>query len=248
MGAIVESLPKALIPIHGQPILWYVVQTLKKNGVRDIVLPLGYKGDQIRDYVTTAFAGQGLRFHMAETGVETLIAGRMSQIRDLIPAETNFFLLNSDTIFDFDLREMMGLHLREGALVTLSSVETVSSWGLIHIKDGALHSFSRERKVHYVMSNDDPAERGYINSGIAILNRKALDFIDLNSPQDFEQNVYTKIIKMGRAALYEIKGNWFAVDTPKDLQLINQITGQGEDRGGRVHHIQERLANTEAVN
>lgn len=242
MGAITQDVPKPLIRIHGQPLMWYVLRTLHRNGIREIIFPLGYKGDLIREYVSTAFANEGMKFEFVDTGIDTSIAGRIVQIRDLVPHGSDFLLLNSDTIFDFPLHEMFEQHRAARALLTLSSVAVASPWGLIHEKNGALFAFSRERKMHYLMSDEDSAARGYINSGLAVLNEAALAFIDTSAAHDFEQHVYSRVIQLGRATHYRIHGTWFAVDTQKDLQLINQLIGGGSGQGAGVQRIKDKLS------
>lgn len=242
MGALTQNTPKPLIRIHGKPILWYVLRTLQRNGIHRIIFPLGYKGALIREYVSNAFADEQMHFEFVDTGVDTSIAGRILEIRGLIPRGSDFLLLNSDTIFDFPLHEMLDQHRAASALLTLSSVAVASPWGLIHEKNGSLFTFSRERKMHYVMSDEDPAARGYINSGIAVLNQAALQFINTSANHDFEQDVYSRIIQLGRATHYRIHGTWFAVDTQKDLQLINQITGGTTEHGVGVQLIKDKLS------
>lgn len=242
MGTLTQDLPKPLIRIHGQPLLWYVLRTLRRNGIQRIIFPLGYKGELIREYVMTVFAGEDMHFDFVDTGVDTSIAGRILQIRHLVPKDSDFLLLNSDTIFDFPLHEMFDQHRAASALLTLSSVAVASPWGLIHEKNGSLFTFSRERKTHYLMSDEDPAARGYINSGIAVLNQAALAFINTAATHDFEQDIYSRIIQLGRATHYRIHGTWFAVDTPKDLQLINQITDTNTEHGVGVQFIKDKLS------
>ena len=241
MGSITQDLPKPLIRIHGQPLLWYVLRTLKKNGIRRIIFPLGYKGELIRDYLSTAFVDEDMQFELVDTGVETSIAGRILQVRHLVPPGSEFLLLNSDTIFDFPLYEMFAQHRAAAALLTLSSVAVASPWGLIHEKNGELYAFSRERRMHYLMSDEDPAARGYINSGIAVLNQAALAFINTDATHDFEQDVYSRIIELGRATHYRIQGTWFAVDNQKDLQLLNQIAGGSDGHSAGVQLIKDKL-------
>ena len=243
MGAITQEIPKPLIEIHNQPILWYILKTLRKHQINNLVFPLGYKGEILKNYILENFNDGEFKIHCIDTGVESSIASRISQVSHILPENADFLLLNSDTIFDFDLEGMLSLHQSKNALLTVSSVEIISSWGLIHKrKDGTLSGFSRERKTHYFASNDDPDVKGYIHSGIAYLNKQALKHIDLNTCNDFEQDLYSEIIRLGRAAHFEIDGSWFAVDTQKDLQTINQLTGDKNNRGQRVHDIKEKLS------
>jgi glucose-1-phosphate cytidylyltransferase len=243
MGDLTKDVPKPLIQVHDRPILWYILMTLRKYGIKNLVFPLGYKGDMLQDYITSNFGNSDFNIHCVDTGVETTIAHRIAKISHVIPENADFLLLNSDTIFDFDLEAMLKLHQSSNALVTLASVEIVSAWGLIHIrKDDTLSGFSRERKARYLMSNDDPDQRGYIYSGIGYLNKNAFKHVDLQTCRDFEQDLFTNVIKAGRAAHYEIEGSWFAIDTQKDFQIINQLTGDSNNRGQKAHQIKEKLS------
>src|SRR3954471_15433390 len=45
-----ESIPKPMVPIGSQPILWHVMQYYSHYGHRDFILALGYKAGVIKDY------------------------------------------------------------------------------------------------------------------------------------------------------------------------------------------------------
>lgn len=43
--------PKALIPVAGKPIITYIVDDLKRNGIQDFIFIVGYFGEKIVDYI-----------------------------------------------------------------------------------------------------------------------------------------------------------------------------------------------------
>ena len=45
-----ETVPKPMIPIGHQPILWHVMQYYSRYGHQDFVLCLGYKANVVKDY------------------------------------------------------------------------------------------------------------------------------------------------------------------------------------------------------
>ena len=45
-----EYRPKPMVEIGGRPILWHIMKNLSTQGIREFVICLGYKGDQIKDY------------------------------------------------------------------------------------------------------------------------------------------------------------------------------------------------------
>ncbi len=43
--------PKVMLSIAGKPMLWYVVESLAQHGVRNIILVVGYRKEQVFDYM-----------------------------------------------------------------------------------------------------------------------------------------------------------------------------------------------------
>lgn len=249
LGPVTNDRPKPLVEVHGKPILWYVFLSLYRNGVRNFVFPLGYKGKMIEEYVRDISRGMGCNIICVDTGEDAEIADRVATVLPRVPDHADFLILNSDTIFDFDIEEMYRLHKKENALVTLSSVEVVSSWGLILLKaDGKLASFERERKVQELRSKEDPSMFGVVNSGIAWLSKDAFAYVDLSVSRDFETDLYSKLIEMGRASHYYLKGSWFPIDTPKDLNIMNFGLADRHESGGVTKAVKERLTSIHRSN
>jgi glucose-1-phosphate thymidylyltransferase len=44
---LTRNRPKAMIPVANRPILEYVIDALLKNGIRDIVVVVGYRKEQV---------------------------------------------------------------------------------------------------------------------------------------------------------------------------------------------------------
>ena len=110
MGSLVSNKPKTLLEVHGKPILWYIFWSLYKCGFRKIILPLGYEGQQIEDYIQELSINTDCNILPVDTGLDTSIAKRIDLISDLLEDNSDFFLLNSDTIFDFDIEKMYQMH------------------------------------------------------------------------------------------------------------------------------------------
>ena len=241
MGPLTEDRPKPLIEVHGKPILWYVFFSLYRHGIRNFVFPLGYKGTMIETYILEVSRNLGCNVICVDTGEDSSIAFRILQIAPLLPDHVDFLLLNSDTIFDFDVDDMYRTHKAANALVTLSSVEVVSSWGLILLRGDKLMGFDRERKVHRMISKESPSLEGVVNSGLAWLNKDAFGVIDLKTCGDFETSLYSKLIEMGRAVHYRLKGCWFPIDSPKDLHIVNLSVDDRYASGHAARAVKDRL-------
>src|SRR5208282_200684 len=123
-------LPKALALVHGKPILWYILLRLHQDGFRHFLLPLGYRGDEIRNFFERDLRNFDARVELIETGDETPIGRRLSLVRHAIGSK-DFLLVNGDALFDFDLADLMAKHKSCGAELTLTSCRVISQYGLL---------------------------------------------------------------------------------------------------------------------
>lgn len=242
LGSITETIPKPLVKVHDKPILWYTFLTLFSRGIRHFILPLGYKGGLIREFIGSEFKEYDWKVHFVNTGEDTPIAERIDMVSDLIPDHDDFFLLNGDTLFEFDLVGMYQLHLRKNALITLSSTEVISDYGIIIEEDGKVTHFARDQRVSYLSPSHNNNARGYINAGFTWLNKDALKLIDLQKCENFEQELFMKAIQMDRLSHFKIKGNWFAIDTQKDLNIVNLESASQQEIGNIMKEVKKDLA------
>ena len=196
MGSLTKKIPKPLLKIHGKPIIWYSIKMLELYNFNKIIFPLGYKGEKIKNYIKKEFP------------------------KDLIPNESNFFILNSDTIFNFNIDKMFQEHIKNSNWLTLSSVDLAVKWGLIIFDKNNLVDFDRKRTISNLKIKGDNKKFAKVNSGLAIINQKALKYSSKND-FCFESSLYKKMIKLKKAKNFNLKGLWFPVDTEKDLQTVN---------------------------
>ena len=50
LGVLGKKIPKTLIKIQGKEILWYIINILKIHGFNNFIIPLGYKGNQVKKF------------------------------------------------------------------------------------------------------------------------------------------------------------------------------------------------------
>ena len=117
-----EDLPKPLIPVCKKPLLERIIEWLKKNGVKKVVIGVAYKKEMIKNYF-----GDGKSFgiqiiyteHDEKGGTEDAFKAAIEQsgIED-----EHFYALNGDQITDLELEGMTNFHIRNGSIVTFLSV------------------------------------------------------------------------------------------------------------------------------
>ena len=93
--------PKALAPVQGRPFLEYQVDWLRRQGIRRIVLCLGYASQAIVDHFGDG-AGFGVEISVSVEPEPLGTAGALALARDGITATV--LAMNGDTFYQDELR------------------------------------------------------------------------------------------------------------------------------------------------
>lgn len=227
LGSIGKKTPKTLVKINDKPILWYILNALKKNSFNHFILPTGYKGTMIKNYIKKNHnLSKNCKIDIIPTGTSSLIAKRIFKIKKYIKSD-NFVLLNGDAIFNFDLFKIFKRHIRKKIDTTFLVTEVQFSFGVIGVVNKKIVSFERDINFESVNIKKSKNFLGYVYSGMAILNKKVLNnkfekFIN------FEKEFYPIIIKKYKTNFEEIKNFWRSIDSQKDISFLNNKKNKHE--------------------
>ena len=235
-----EFKPKPLVQIGGYPILLHIMNIYAHYGHKEFILALGYKGDMIKDYFlglsryvddfefdmatgSVKNLNKKLRFDykviFAETGDDTLTAGRVLRASKYIPKEDKYFMVTyGDGLSTIDINRLISFHKdqekRHGTLATISAVHPTSQYGRLKYTSKELVATFAEKEA----VTDD-----YINGGFQVFSKSALSYI--NDERADEIMLEDKLIKMTRdnkLSLYRHAGYWQSMDTMKDYIELNK--------------------------
>jgi NDP-sugar pyrophosphorylase family protein len=211
---ITREIPKPLLPVKGKPILYYAIENLKKHGITEIILSVGYKAEKIADYFGNG-ANFGVNISYSEekeplgTGGAIKLASKNFQ--------EDFVVLNGDNVADFDFYKMQEIHNRNEAKITIAlyPVEDVTQFGIAKIEGEKITKFIEKPKKEEAPSNLN-------NAGAYIINPKVLEIL----PDDFfliEKDCFEKLTQKGVIFAYCHKGYWFPTDDIKKYNLCRKL-------------------------
>ena len=199
---LTDKIPKALLPVQGKPITEHILDLLKKYGIRDVILCVGYLKDSIKEHF-----GDGSRFGMNVTYVEEEeplgTAGPLKLAKKYL--KDSFIVSNGDELKDIHIPRMFRLHRRKNALGTLAltTVDDPSQYGVARLDGSRIVEFVEKPKKEEAPSN-------LINAGFYILEPEVIDMI----PDGFsmlEKDVFPKLAQHGRLRGFPFAGQWFDV-------------------------------------
>ena len=141
---LTDTMPKALVPIAGRPMLEHVILKLKAAGFTEIVINIHHFGDQILDFLK-ANGNFGLTIHISDERELLLDTG--GGVRKARPFFENsdepFLIHNVDILSDVNLKELYDYHLQSGAVATFLA--------------------SRRKTSRYLLFDMDKRRCGWIN-------------------------------------------------------------------------------------
>lgn len=235
-----ESLPKPLIDIGGRPILWHVMKVYDQHGFRRFILPLGYKGWNIKEYFLryrenladfTIRLGDdheqpeylndlGLEewdVTLVETGLLTGTGGRVRRVSHLLDGDT-FAVTYGDGIADIDLTAELAFHQRHGDVGTVVGVQPTSRYGELVTHDDQVLGFAEK---------PDQTDT-YVSGGFFFFERAFLDHLDDDPELLLERAPLSSLAAEGGLRMFPHHGFWMGMDTYREYTTLNALWESGE--------------------
>ena len=123
---ITDRMPKALVPVGGQPLLWHVIQKLRAAGFERIVINVHHFADQIIDYIE-ANQNFGLDIRISDERVALLdTGGGIKHALPLFDPSMPILIHNVDILSNVDLAALYQATLQSqaDALLLVSQRQT----------------------------------------------------------------------------------------------------------------------------
>jgi glucose-1-phosphate cytidylyltransferase len=209
-----QSIPKPLVEIGGEPIVWHVIQIYAAQGLRRFLLLTGYKGELIEEFVASSDWPAGVEVRCVDTGLDTPTGGRIHQAGELLGGRA-FCATYADGVADIDIQRLIEYHRAHGDLATVTVVRPELQFGIAELGgDGRISGF-REK----------PRSEHWVNGGFFCFEHGALGYIGEDSV--LEREPLERLATAGQLHAYRHEGFWECMDTYKDAVLLNDIWAAG---------------------
>ena len=223
LRSVVPDLPKSMAQIAGRPFLSYVLEWLELNGVRRVILAVGYRREAIREYFGSRHGAVELCYSIEEEPLGT--GGALRQA--LREVHSRYVLaLNGDTFLRLDYRRFAEcLAEAPGArlVVALREVADSSRYGTVLVDGPRIQRFAAR----------GAGGPGLINAGAYLVSRNIFDGFDLAPKFSFEQDFLE--IRVGEIAPIACQCDvpFLDIGTPEALadaqHLIPEWVGSVQD-------------------
>jgi mannose-1-phosphate guanylyltransferase len=209
------SVPKPLVDFANKPMILHQIEALKAAGVDEVVLAINYQPEVMMNFLVDFEKKLGMKITCSQETEPMGTAGPLALARDKLDDGSGeaFFVLNSDVISEYPLKEMIEFHRNHGgeATIMVTKVDEPSKYGVVVMdeKTGSVQRFV-EKPQQFVGNK--------INAGIYLLSPKTLDRIELR-PTSIEKEIFPKIAAENQLFAMVLPGFWMDIGQPRDYNM-----------------------------
>lgn len=179
---LTDTMPKALVPVAGRPMLEHVLLKLKASGFTEVVINIHHFGEQILDFLKVN-ENFGLTIHISDERTHLLdTGGGVRKARFFFENSNEPFLVhNVDILSDVDLKELYDYHLRNDGVATLLVSQRKTSRYLLFDTENKLCGWVNKDTGQVKpedFSYDESLYREYAFSGIHVFSPTVFQWMD----------------------------------------------------------------------
>jgi glucose-1-phosphate cytidylyltransferase len=228
-------IPKPMINIGGEPILWHVMNIYAKYGHSDFFVALGYKSEVVKDYFlnyramnsdfTVNLKTGEIDSHqvreidwsvtLVDTGNDSMTGGRLKRMQRFVGDET-FLLTYGDGVSDVNIENLISFHKKHGKMVTMTAVRPSARFGELDLEGDSVKHFVEKPQMH----------DGWINGGFFVIEPEFFDLIE-NDSTLLEREPLELAARNGELMAYKHDGFWQCMDTKRDHDMLETLWAKG---------------------
>lgn len=198
LGALTRDTPKPMLDVGGRPFLDYLIENVRRHGLTRIVLLCGFQADAIAHH----YAGDdGIVIVREPAPAGT--GGALAYAADVL--DDRFFLLNGDTLFDFNMLSLVPAFDGLATLALRASAPGRRS-GWVAVEDGRVAAFR----------GPETGPGGPINAGVYLMSRAVLDHVG-KPPVSLEGDIFPQLAAEGALTAHLADGYFIDIGVPADF-------------------------------
>jgi len=194
------SRPKAMIPVANRPIIAYTIDALLKNGIRDIIVVVGYRKEQVTRFLNQLDLPIEVVVQEKQLGTAHALQQAKSQVNG------DFLLLPGDNYID--AQSVAKIKNAKNAIL-IKEHPSPSNFGVVTIREG---------RVESIVEKPEHAQSFQVSTGIYALNKDFFRYIRGNDITD----AISAMIESGASISAVTAEDWQDAIYPWDLLKLNQ--------------------------
>lgn len=203
MRPLTNEKPKPLVEVAGTPIIEHVVQSLPDE-IEELVIVIGYKGEQIKDYIGDEFYGRAVQY--VEQREKKGTAHALFQCKQYLSSD-KFLKVNADDLLG---KNALKKALHHDLCLLTYRHEYPERFGVVHKND--------EGFVEDIIEKPENPPSDHVNTGASVLDQRIFSY-DLPPQKDGEHylsDLIKTVAQDHKVAVVE-DPHWHPVGYPDDI-------------------------------
>jgi len=222
---LTKSIPKALVPVAGIPLLEIVLRRLIIYGFNEVIINVHHHAEQIIKFVQKK-NHFNIRIEISKENTLLDTGGGLKNAAWFFDDDQPFLLHNVDVLTDMDYHAMLDFHKKRRALATLAVRKRESSRYLLFDEKESLCGWKSGSSEEVKTTGREKGQvRAYAFSGIHVISPQLFRWFGGESEFSII-DTYLKAAEQGASILAFPSDQWRWMDAGKreDLDRAEQLT------------------------
>jgi NDP-sugar pyrophosphorylase family protein len=204
---ITMTVPKSMVPVAGEPFIAHQLRLLVDQGVREIVMCVGFLGEQLQEFV-----GDGSAFgcHVEYSFDGDKLKGTGGAIKQALPLlGDHFFIMYGDSYLPTAFAPVYQRFVDSGLQGLMTVYKNENQWDTSNVE------FRDGRIIRYHKRERTP-EMHYIDYGLGIVRAEVFKRWAADEIFDLAL-LYEELVEKGQLAGYEVGERFFEIGSHQGL-------------------------------
>ena len=209
LRGVVGDLPKSMAPVNNRPFLEYLLDYLIAQGISAVVLSVGYRHEQISGHFGDRYRDLPVRYAVETEPLGTgggirLAMWKVEALRALV--------MNGDSLFRVNYRELMDFHLKKKADATLAlrKMADTGRYGRVNM--------NRTRRITGFEEKGPAGGAGYINGGVYVIEKYFLMEPEFRGSFSIEKDCFEQYASHAKLYGFSSGGYFLDIGIPEDFK------------------------------
>ena len=202
--------PKPMVLINETPFLSYMFDLLKKNGIREVIILVGYLHEKIEEYFKDG-RKFGMSLQYSFSPIEAKTGTRLKKAKHLL--DDNFLLLYGDNYWPLNLSNLVDFYKKmkkKASVVAYHNTADITQHNMFIDTKGLVRIYDKSRTAKKLNGLD---------IGFFLLEKSILT----NLPDDnfsFEEVIIPRLIEQKELAGFLTDEKYYALSNPSRILII----------------------------
>jgi Nucleoside-diphosphate-sugar pyrophosphorylase involved in lipopolysaccharide biosynthesis/translation initiation factor 2B, gamma/epsilon subunits (eIF-2Bgamma/eIF-2Bepsilon) len=207
---LTKELPKPMLKIGEDPILYHIINNFKQYGYNKILISVNYKAEIIENYFQDGYA-YGVKIEYIKENKRMGTAGGIKLAQNYL--NSPFFVINGDIFTNLNFENMMDFHINNKCHITIGTRNHSFEipYGVLETENNIIKNIKEKPEINYL-----------INAGVYCLNPELIELIPNGEYFEITDLINICIREGLKVGSYEISEYWMDIGRLEDYNKVNK--------------------------